>query len=150
MSSEEAKLLPVLLCEADESLPDLAVGADGLAEFGDNLRMERDGLSSELVEPLLAQDVARDDDEGSEHPFALVDVPHPDDQRPTPPLLLPDRHHRKSGRRRGQLVEAVLAGREGRGRPTECRGGGQQRRPCSRDGHYGHGISWVAGVGWRS
>ena len=37
MSSQESQLLPVLLGEADEALPLLGVGADGLAELGDDL-----------------------------------------------------------------------------------------------------------------
>lgn len=142
MSGKESELFPVLLGEADEALPYLAVGADGLAEFGNNLRVERNGLPPELVEPLLSQDIARDDDERSEHPFALVDVPIPNDKRPTSLLLLllPSRDHRKSDRRSGHLIEVVLPGREGRGRSTECRGGGKQCRPCGRDGHHGHEV----------
>ena len=36
-SGQESELLPVLLGEADEALPLLGVGADGLAELGDDL-----------------------------------------------------------------------------------------------------------------
>ena len=36
-SGQESELLPVLLGEADEPLPLLGVGADGLAELGDDL-----------------------------------------------------------------------------------------------------------------
>lgn len=37
-SGKESELLPVLLGKADQALPLLRIGADGLAELGDHLR----------------------------------------------------------------------------------------------------------------
>jgi hypothetical protein len=43
VSGKESELLSVLLGEADEALPLLGVGADGLAELGDDLIEVKEG-----------------------------------------------------------------------------------------------------------
>lgn len=72
-------LLSVLLGHADESLGLLVLGTDGLAELLDDLGVEGDGLSTELVEGLLTHDVAGHADQGSERTVGGV-VASNDDQ----------------------------------------------------------------------
>ena len=64
--SEEAEPLAVLLGEAHDALHLLVRHADLLAKVLDDLRVQRDRLAAQLVELLLADDVAHDDDERRE------------------------------------------------------------------------------------
>ena len=136
-SGQESELLPVLLGEADEPLPLLGVGADGLAELGDDL-LDWIGLQLQYKRParLEACMLGREKDRHPTHlrvqrdclPPQLVEALAADDVA---------RHHHQ---RREQTLAGVHVAHHPRRRPKRPR-----TRPAPRHGH--HRVGGIAGAG---
>lgn len=120
-SSKESELLSVLLGEADQALPLLGVSADGLAELGDHLGVQRDGLAPELVEALASNDVAHHHHQGREDALALVYIAHPGGRPKGPRRPRPRRH------RHGQRRAVVVTGHRARPRRKSSQPVGHRR-----------------------